>query len=73
MKITTVKLTFKGNETVNEIYNLYINGLKEAAMMLDEKEVAVLMHKRYELLELLAIVENKIAVGRGHRLATLEK
>lgn len=72
MKISTIKLTFKGIETINEIYRITITDVKDAVRLLDGNIVA-LQHARHELSELLAIVDNKIATSKGYRLAKVDE
>jgi hypothetical protein len=73
MKVTTVKMIFKGSKTVNEVYELYIRELKDVILMLDPKDLEALTHKRQELKELLAIIQNKITVGQGHKLISVDE
>lgn len=70
--VTTVTLSFKGIETVKEIYKMHIKEVKETVLMLDEGNFDALVKAEMEIKELLAIVQNKQARNKGLKLAKTE-
>lgn len=71
MKITTVKLTFKGNETINETYIITLKNIKDHLVFLGGKPDA-LEKARLELKDMLAIVENQQSKLYGCKLSEAE-
>jgi hypothetical protein len=70
--VTTVTMTFKGIETIKEIYKMHVKEVQQTLAMLDNGDIDALQSARNELKEMLAIVENKMSVSRGYKLSQVE-
>lgn len=72
MEKKEVTLIFTGNTTIDEVYQIKIQEIKEAIALLDPSDKEGLLNARRDVLELLAILENKQAMGLGLKLTQAE-
>lgn len=70
MIFTNVVLTFKGQQTLDEIYTLHMKDLKDSIKSLETVEMAD--NAVNELKNLLAIAENRSTILRGGRLVNVD-
>lgn len=59
--MTQFIINFKGSSTINEAYQIQLKDIKDTLAVLPEDDIEALQEQRRDLLELVAILENKLA------------
>ncbi len=68
LKCTTVTLRFQSEKSFKTVYDIQIKDIRDAVRMVSTGDLDALHQMEHELKDMVAIVQNKVTVGRGYAL-----